>query len=117
MPEPLQWYSSKLRTVCLVEASGPLHYMDCVHVFRATSWQSALERAVELGRAHERSYLNDDNRKVRWALKEILTLDVLSDFQLDGAEVHSEFSDVAADDSSELDTIFHPEDSSPEQSV
>jgi hypothetical protein len=31
----MNWYSSKVRVVCLVQGHGAVRYMDSVHLFKA----------------------------------------------------------------------------------
>jgi len=87
----MDFYSAKLLFIILV-ADGPgckrNHYDESVIVFRARDFVHAFERALELGRKQETTYQNDKKQKVRWALVEILTLDLVGR-QIDGKEVNS----------------------------
>jgi hypothetical protein len=68
--------------------------MECVHVFRADNWDTAFQRALELGRAHEEEYTNEAGFPVRWVLTEVVSLDLLQTDNLDGAEVYSEITEL-----------------------
>jgi hypothetical protein len=105
------WFSAGLRTVCLIEDEGASVLMDTVRILRASGWDEALRRAVDLGRADEKEYLNGDNHRVRWRLDRILTLDQLRVEDLDGAEVYSEFREPT--EPLAFDTQFDPERSEP----
>jgi len=109
-----KWFSAKVRTVCLVEHYGADSFMDMVFVFRAESFEDALQRAIELGKCTEEEYLNVYNERVRWRLKDVITLDMIRKKSLDGAEVYSEFVDVPEDENIPFDAEFHPERSKPE---
>jgi len=118
--EETAWYSARLRIAIVVEGAGVWQYMECVHVFLAAGWPVAFERALVLGRAHEKEYSNTDGRLVRWRLNEILTLDLLSVAEIDGAEVYSEFTDAGPADSADgsaFDRTLHPEQSQPRQTI
>lgn len=88
------WFSTRVRLVAVVEGRAASHQMECVHVFRASEWDSAFQRALELGRSHEEEYTNDAGRVVRWTLAEVVSLDLLKADDLDGAEVYSEMTEV-----------------------
>jgi hypothetical protein len=108
-----QWFSASMRIVCLIEHDGATSQDECVHIFRADGWDGALRRAIELGRSHERDYVNADGDRVRWRLDRVMTLDMLRAEQLDGAEVFSSPSDVSG--GSSFETQFHPEEHQPDQ--
>lgn len=112
-----QWFSTKVRLVCLIASMGAVRYMDVVYVFRGTDFQTAFKRAVELGKCQEKSYHNADGKEVVWKLVEILSLDLVQAESLDGAEVYSEPVDLAAGESYDFDTEFHPERSAPTQTI
>jgi hypothetical protein len=107
------WYAAKLRFVVLMEKSGAEHAEDTIHLFRCDSFETALARAIELGRAAETEYLGGTGKRVRWRLKEILTLDVLQAANLDGIEVHSQLTPLAGDEHYDFDHVFQPEASQP----
>lgn len=111
----MDWFSTKVRLVCLIESQRADTYMDSVYVFRSQDWATAFQRAIELGKQQEKEYLNADNRQVRWRLKEIISLDWLFAQSLDGAEVYSESVAVGAGDSIPFDAAFEPEKSTPTQ--
>lgn len=116
-PNDAQWYSTRLRLVCIVEERPPALVMDTVHVFRAPGWDAALDRALQLGRGHEQEYLNGEQQVVRWRLAEVSTLDLITADALDGAEVHSAFGDVPDPAPAGLLPPFRPERSQPAQTI
>src|SRR5215471_20174637 len=97
------WFSAKVRLVCLIEPTGAVRYMDSVYVLRSADFQSALERALDLGKSQERSYLNADNKRVAWKLAEIVSLDIITAESLDGVEVYSEPVELAPGDALPID--------------
>jgi hypothetical protein len=86
----MNWFSAKIRVACLIEGPGLVQYMDSIHVFRAENFDTAMKSAVNLGRRHEEEYINSKQERVRWRLKEIISLDILGEDLVDGAEVYSE---------------------------
>ena len=112
----MRWYSSKVRLVVLMEKQGATRYSDSVFLFRAEDFDQAFQRALELGRAQEEEYVGGEGEKVRWRLKEVVSLDVLGD-ELDGAEVYSEPVSLAPGEAYAFDVAFEPEKSQPTQTV
>jgi hypothetical protein len=113
----MNWFSTKVRLICLVEKTGGIRYMDSVHVFRATDFESARYAALRLGRAHEEEFRNSDGELVRWRLKELVSLDFLGADVVDGAEVYSEPVPLEAGLVIAFETDFEPERSNPTQTV
>ena len=66
------WFSSKMIFGVLVEGVGANLLMSSIIVFKAKSFEEAFKKALELGKKKEQEYLNDENKKVRWQLKEIV---------------------------------------------
>jgi len=113
----MKWFSSKVRVVCLVEPEGAQRYMDSVYVFKADDFETAFQRAVDLGKEQEEEYLNAENQIVRWRLKEVISLDVINHTSLDGAEVYSEPVELEVGARLPFDADFQPEKSLPTQTV
>jgi hypothetical protein len=109
----LQWFSASMRLVILVEGEGATSQDEVVHIFQAADWEPAWQRALELGRAHEREYKNAHGELVRWRLDRVLTIDMLRVDDLDGAEVFSAMADIS--DGPAFDTQFQPEQHPPGQ--
>jgi len=109
----MRWFSAKNRIVVLIEGIGAEHFMDCVHVFRAADFDDAFQTALRIGKSHQQDYLNGEGRMVRWRLQEIVSLAQIGR-RIDGAEVHSEFVDLAAGEEVAFEHVFHPEDSTPD---
>ena len=102
-----------MRIVCLIEGEGVTTQDEVVHTFRAAGWEEAFRRAIDLGRSHEREYLNGSGERVRWRLERVLTLDIVQSNDLEGAEVFSQRSDVSG--GSPFDSVFDPEKHTPGQ--
>jgi hypothetical protein len=111
------WFSSKVRFVCFVETIGAYRYMDSVYVFQSADFDAAFTRVLELGRAQEKSFLNEDDQQVVWKLKEIISLDLIDTASLDGAEVYSEPVELPPDEALPFNAELHPEESHPTQTV
>jgi len=109
------WFSSRVRLIVATTREGWLHFADSVFVFRARNFDHAFERALQLGRLQEESYLNDAGDTVSWTLKEVLTLDHVSAADVDGAEVHYESVDLPQGTAQQ--SAFRPEDSKPRQTL
>ncbi|MDQ3577357.1 MAG: DUF4288 domain-containing protein [Actinomycetota bacterium] len=116
MTAPEDWYSARIRLVCLIEGEGAARFQDSVVLLRASSFQAALTRAVDVGRSHEEEYTNADGQRVVWRLKEIISLDVVKT-DLDGAEVYSEPVELAPAEQDPFDTVYTPEGSQPTQTI
>lgn len=105
-----------LRLVVLVEDEGAVRLARSVVVFRADDWQVAKQRAVEVGRSLERTYVGGAGKEVRWRLQEIETLDELGDSLEDGREVYSEPVELNGAAPPAFDAVFEPVQSQPGQS-
>jgi hypothetical protein len=115
--EQVQWFSTKVRLLALVEGGGTSQVADSIHVFRSTDWDAAFERALQIGQSHEREYRNAEGARVRWRLHSVVTLDAIDTTELDGAEVHSMFTDVTDDLRVAFDAALTPGTSRPSQSI
>jgi hypothetical protein len=112
-----QWFSATVRLVALIEGARPEHAMECVHVFRSDDWEAAFARALELGRSHEQEYTTAEDRRLQWRLEAVLTLDLLRDSDLDGAEVCSRFVDPTPGEELAFGARLEPERSTPTQTL
>src|SRR3954469_10548280 len=83
------WFSTKVRLLVLLEKQGATRYADSVFLFRAGDFDEAFQRALALGRSQEEEFLGGEGERVRWRLKEVVSLDVLDD-PLDVLEIYSE---------------------------
>ena len=110
-----EWFSAMVRLAILIEGSGSLEYDDVVYVFRATDFDDAVTRAVDLGSAAEREYRNADGRLVRWRLTAVMTLDQVGPGDLDGAEVWSQFTPIPPEEKVGFEHVYHPAASRPGQ--
>lgn len=112
-----QWFSTKIRLVCLLETGGGTRYRDSVFLIRAKDFADAFRRTLDVGRAQERTYANGDGVKVRWAFTTVISLDALGRELTDGAEVYSEALDIEIDPAIGFGTRFSPEAAQPTQTV
>lgn len=111
------WYSTKLRWVVLIQGEGANRYSDSVLVIDANDFDQAQQKALELGRRHEEEYTNADGQRVRWRLKEVISLDQLGETIHHGMEVYSEPVELDGGVSIEFDAELYPERSQPTQTV
>ena len=101
--------------MCLVDGIGGVRYEDDAIVLKAANWDDARTRALDLGRAKEKTYRNSENRQVRWALERLVTLDELGEI-VDGLEIYSQPSNLGIQ-AVPFDQEFRPELTEPTQSV
>lgn len=113
----MKWHSAKIRLACLIEGEGVVQYTDSIFVFKATGYQDAKERAIALGKKQEEEYHNAEGSCVRWRLKEIISLDALTEGVLDGTEIYSEPVKPEVGILIPFDVDFKPEDSKPTQTI
>lgn len=88
---PMDYYSTRLLIVCLVDDGKPRKSNTCDHpffIFRARNYVHAFERALRLGKQHEHRYKNIKGQWVRWAFVEVEDVKHLGK-ELDGLEVGS----------------------------
>jgi Domain of unknown function (DUF4288) len=107
-----QWFSTAVRLRTAVDGASSVTDARSVFVFRARDWESARERALELGRGAEESYLNGDGQRVERRLLGVETLDLLGDELVDGREVYVEVVPVGES----TGAAGRPEESRPSQS-
>lgn len=112
----MRWFSSKLRFAVLQEGAGAPYFSDLIVLFRSADFDAGFQRALSLGRGREKEYVGGEGHRVRWRLKEVVSLDVLDD-ELDGAEVYAESVDARPADALQFDSTFTPEARIPPQTV
>lgn len=112
----MQWFSTKIRLACIIDQKGLKRFMDSIYVFRGTDFDDAFQKALDIGRSQEKSYLNDAAELVVWRLKEIISLDLIGPQSLDGAEVYSEPVELTLSDFPG-NNAFRPEESHPTQTL
>ncbi len=105
------WFSTELRTVCFVDGVGAVNEESCIHLLHVPDRDEAFRRALDLGRGHDKSYLNGDGNMVVWRFAEVVTIDELGPADLDGREVHTRFEEVK--EPLPFGTRFTPEVSQP----
>ncbi|MCP4681494.1 MAG: DUF4288 domain-containing protein [Desulfobacterales bacterium] len=91
--------------------------MDSVYVFLEGDFDGAMRRAIHLGRSEEEECMNKYGERVRWRLKEVISLEIIRSESLDGAEVYSEPVDLEPGEIIPFDQTFNPEDSDPTQTI
>lgn len=115
IPKDAQWYVAELVMECRIEGDP----RNVVHVnivlVRADSPEEAFEKAEQLGREGEGSYLNDTDQKVVWIYRGLRNLNVIHDELEHGAELmFEEKIDVSEDAVQDLITtksqlnVFRP---------
>lgn len=107
------WYAAKLRFIVLLEMTGSEDASDSIYLLRSDSFEAAFARALKIGYDAETEYIGGTGERVRWRLKEIVTLDVLQAADLDGIEAHSQFIPLADAEHYDFDHMFQPEASQP----
>ena len=111
------WFSGSCLRVCIIEGEGIVSREESVYVFRSTTREAAIERLLELARQQDKVYLNNEGKRVRWALHSLETVDELDGHPLGDREVFSRISDLEQPDASvKFDARFQPEQSQPGKS-
>lgn len=59
-----------------------------IRVVEASTYEEALEKAMDLGKSEETSFLNVNNQKVTWKFIEVFDLICISELK-DGSQVYS----------------------------
>ncbi|GAB3849204.1 hypothetical protein ACFPIJ_36600 [Dactylosporangium cerinum] len=80
------WFSATLRFASFTEDGQYFQPNVSVYTFKAVDHTSAFDRALQIGRGAERSFVNALGIRIRIALVDIETLNMLGD-ELDGVEV------------------------------
>ena len=114
----MQFYSARLLYIILVDDGRPRRRNDhdeTVVLFRATDFDHAFQRALELGRAAETQYVNGAGQAVRWTLVEVTTVDCIG-ARVEGREVASRLHTRVAPKPVKFQSRFRPEKSRPGQS-
>ena len=87
IPEDKKWYIAELVMECQIEQEP----RNVVHVnivlVRADSPQEAFEKAEQLGKESEDSYLNHNNQQATWYYRGLRDLNVIYDDLEHGAEL------------------------------
>jgi hypothetical protein len=117
IPKDAKWFVAELVMECRIEEEP----CNVVHVnivlVRADSSEEAFEKAEQLGREGEVSYLNSTNQKIVWIYRGLRDLNVIHDELEHGAELmFEEKIDVSEDAVQDMITtksqlnIFRPDD-------
>jgi hypothetical protein len=113
----VSWYSTKLRFAVMVEPVGCDLLYERIYLLKGTDFGDALGRALSIGRAAEREYRNSNGQLVSWKLMKVISLDVLSTLNLDGAEIFAESARLDETSRIPFGTTFNPEASEPMQTI
>jgi hypothetical protein len=104
------WFSAKLRFVSLIEGLGSHFHDDSVYVLQAKDFEDAFGKAISIGRARERDYVNMQQERVHRRLVEVSSLNLLGSGELGNVvEVNSEAAPLQDADRIPFNTTFHPE--------
>ncbi|MFC9326186.1 DUF4288 domain-containing protein [Kitasatospora sp. NPDC057015] len=114
--EPQSWFSCRIRFAHLSTDSETLLLRTSAYLVRAADYESALPRALEIGRREEKAYPNASGGTARIAVVEIETIDMLEELT-DGTEVASLWSDDITPSPWDWDHRFRPENSRPGSSL
>ncbi len=98
IPKDAKWYVAELVMECRIE--GDLRNVVHINIvlIRADSPEEAFEKAEQLGREGEDSYLNHTNQKTVWVYRGLRDLNVIHDELEHGAELmFEEKIDVSED--------------------
>jgi hypothetical protein len=110
------WFSGTIRFAFFTEDAGYFMPNVSVFTFKSVDHAAAFARALEIGRAEERTYVNANGVRVRVAMMEVETINMLGD-DLDGTEVFwwpGEEQDVSP---YAWDHAFTPEASTPQTAL
>ena len=87
IPKDAEWYIAELINECRIESeSDNVVHIDIV-LINATSPEEAFQKANELGKENEISYLNPKNQEVTWFYRGLRDLNVVHDELEHGAEL------------------------------
>lgn len=114
----MDYFSARLIFIILIDDGKPRkknHYDESIVVFKALDFEDAFQRALKIGRENEADYLNCDDRKVRWALVAVVSLDHIGK-TVEGMEVASRLHYRTSKQAIPFRRKFHPEKSKPVQS-
>jgi len=108
----MPYYSARLHVVCVVDDSQGKSEDEYICdypfvIFRASSFESAFERALALGMEREQVYKNEKGEDVRWALNAVETIWELGD-EIDGIAVGSIMDVYKPEEAIDTATDFKP---------
>lgn len=84
----MNWYLAKL--VFQIENNSNMHQFDeQLRIIKATDYNEAIEKALQIGKMEEDEFLNTDNHKVLWKFKAITYVSHLQNME-SGAELCSQ---------------------------
>lgn len=108
------WFSLKIRWACMIEGFGCNLFNDCIFLVREVDFDTALQRAIVIGRSQEHEYLNGEGERVLWPFVEVLAVTQLGAGELGAVvDVYTEEVPLRDADRVPFGTTFHPERSEP----
>ena len=110
----LRWYSGVLRFFTVTADKGRVDGEDSIYLIRATDWEAAFRRFLDIGYMKENTYKNWHEQETRVRFIAIRTIDVLNEEDLDGIEVSCVPLD-GNDPEFTFETSVSPENSKPGQ--
>lgn len=127
MTSKLLWFSSTLGIAIITEPDGLLDYCYCVIAYSAEDWDAAKQIAINYGNKFGKKYTNSKNNLVVWKFHELVTLDILKNFNCDQegvieicwhyAATWPQLDKLKSDNSWDINTAFSPETAEPTQSL
>ena len=83
------WFSATLRFFIVNSVDGKMRAEDSVFLARATDFEDAFQRFLELGGQNETTYRNDLDEEISRRFSAIITLDMIPANDLNGVEINS----------------------------
>ena len=108
-------FCARLLVVCLVDDGKPRKRNVCDYplvLLKAGDYQSALAKAIELGKKQETKYKNSKQQMVRWAFVKVEQITLLEG-ALDGQEVGSLLDVLKTEEPITYRKRFNPRTSTP----
>ncbi|MFF4387516.1 hypothetical protein ACFY0G_12130 [Streptomyces sp. NPDC001552] len=110
------WFSCRIRFAHYSDSDSALTVRTSSYLLRASDFEAARLRAIEIVRKEERVYRNAADGMARIAMIEVDSVDML-DAIVDGVEVSSIWSDDIVPCPYSWDHVFSPESSRPTNSL
>lgn len=112
----MNFYSVRISVLCLVDdglipSDGYTRDIQ-VHLIKAKDNEEAFEKALEIGRAEETTYSNEEGRKVRWAFEKIESITLLGK-SIEGGEISSRMEGYFPKAPLPFESVFQPESDEP----
>lgn len=92
----MNWYITKL-VFQIVNNSNMHQFDEQLRIIKATDYNEAIEKALQIGRMEEDEFLNVDNHKVYWKFKAITHLSHIQNME-SGSELCSQIIEKTPQD-------------------